>query len=58
MAHRYATLSTLKPDTTECRLKIKVRITRLWRGISKTGEEFTCFNILLQDDKVSHVTLT
>uniref|UniRef100_A0A161XYQ7 Replication factor A C-terminal domain-containing protein n=1 Tax=Daucus carota subsp. sativus TaxID=79200 RepID=A0A161XYQ7_DAUCS len=55
MAHRYATLSTLKADTTECRLKIKVRITRLWRGISKTGEEFTCFNILLQDDKNSQI---
>nr|XP_017245396.1 PREDICTED: uncharacterized protein LOC108217055 [Daucus carota subsp. sativus] len=51
MAHRYAVLSTLKPETNECRLKIKARITRLWRGISKTGEEFTCFNILLQDDK-------
>ncbi|WOG87093.1 hypothetical protein DCAR_0206315 [Daucus carota subsp. sativus] len=51
MAQRYAALSTLKPETNECRLKIKARITRLWRGISKTGEEFTCFNILLQDDK-------
>lgn len=31
---------------------LKVRIVRFWRGVSKTGEEFKGFNILLLDDKV------
>lgn len=32
--------------------KIKVRILRLWRGISRTGEVFKGFNVLLLDSKV------
>ncbi|KAK1401325.1 hypothetical protein POM88_000930 [Heracleum sosnowskyi] len=30
---------------------LKVRIVRFWRGVSRTGEEFKGFNILILDDK-------
>lgn len=31
--------------------RIKVRIIRIWRGVSRTGEQFKGFNLLLLDDK-------
>lgn len=32
--------------------KIKVKVIRNWRGISQTGEEFKCFNVMLIDQQV------
>lgn len=32
--------------------KIKVRLIRLWRGATKTGEQFKGFNMILLDNKV------
>lgn len=32
--------------------KIRVRVIRLWRGATRTGEQFKNFNVILLDNKV------
>lgn len=34
--------------------KIKVKVIIIWKGATKTGDEFKGFNILLLDNKVSN----
>ncbi|KAL1807767.1 hypothetical protein ACET3Z_024757 [Daucus carota] len=46
---QYHTLDKLKVGVDE--YKIKVRVVRLWRGSTRTGEEFKSFNLLLLDHK-------
>lgn len=48
---QYNTLDKLKVGVDD--YKIKVRVIRLWRGSTRTGEEFKNFNLLLLDHKVS-----
>ena len=47
---QYQTLDKLKAVVDE--YKIKVRVIRLWRGSTRTGEEFKNFNLILLDHKV------
>ncbi|KAK1347227.1 hypothetical protein POM88_055050 [Heracleum sosnowskyi] len=47
--NQYHCLRELRPNSYNW--KIKVRIIRLWRGVSKNGEEFKGLNMLLLDDK-------
>ncbi|XP_063934942.1 uncharacterized protein LOC135146944 [Daucus carota subsp. sativus] len=46
---QYQTLDKLKAVVDE--YKIKVRVIRLWRGSTRTGEEFKNFNLILLDHK-------
>ena len=46
----YQTIEKLKVGNEDH--KIKVRIMRLWRRSTKTGEEFKNFNLILLDHKV------
>ncbi|KAL1831004.1 hypothetical protein ACET3Z_000655 [Daucus carota] len=46
---QYQTLDKLKAGVDE--YKIKVRVIRLWRGSTRTGEEFKNFNLILLDHK-------
>lgn len=39
-------------DTGSYDYKIRVRVIRLWRGATRTGEEFKNFNVILLDSKV------
>lgn len=50
MSNKYQELSNLKYGTYD--YKIKVRLIRLWRGMTNTGEDFKGFNIMLLDSKV------
>ncbi|WOH01103.1 hypothetical protein DCAR_0520484 [Daucus carota subsp. sativus] len=45
----YHTLDKLKNGVDD--YKIKVRVIRLWRGATRTGEEFKSFNLILLDHK-------
>ncbi|KAK1394675.1 hypothetical protein POM88_013731 [Heracleum sosnowskyi] len=47
--NQYHCLKELRPNSYNW--KIKVRIIRLWRGVSRNGEEFKGLNMLLLDDK-------
>nr|XP_017225017.1 PREDICTED: uncharacterized protein LOC108201236 [Daucus carota subsp. sativus] len=46
---QYQTLDKIKAGVDE--YKIKVRVIRLWRGSTRTGEEFKNFNLILLDHK-------
>ncbi|KAL8118066.1 hypothetical protein AgCh_015825 [Apium graveolens] len=50
---KFESLSELQPGKYDN--KIKARVIRLWRGTTKTGEEFTSFNVLLLDEQASRV---
>ncbi|WOH09908.1 hypothetical protein DCAR_0729368 [Daucus carota subsp. sativus] len=55
MANKFTPLASIQSGFNETNLKIKVRVIRMWRGITKKGEEFTSFNILLLDGKNSTI---
>lgn len=40
-------------DTGNYDYKIRARVIRLWRGATRTGEEFKNFNVVLLDNKVT-----
>ncbi|KAK1395390.1 hypothetical protein POM88_014446 [Heracleum sosnowskyi] len=51
--NKYEPLSILKPARYD--YKIKVRIIRKWRGVTRTGEEFKSFNVILIDNKITRI---
>nr|XP_017250380.1 PREDICTED: replication protein A 70 kDa DNA-binding subunit B-like [Daucus carota subsp. sativus] len=55
MSSKFASVASIQTGFHDANLKIKVRVTRLWRGTTKKGEEFTSFNILLLDCKNSAI---
>lgn len=55
MANKFTSIANIQTGFHATNLKIKVRVIRLWRGTTKKGEEFTSFNILLLDCKVTFV---
>ncbi|XP_074382369.1 replication protein A 70 kDa DNA-binding subunit E-like isoform X2 [Apium graveolens] len=46
--NRYTQLSSLKVGNSDCR--IKVRVVRYWKGVTKLGVVFKSFNIILLDN--------
>lgn len=50
MSNKYHDLRNVSPGS--YKWKVKVRVVRFWRGISRQGETFKNFNLLLLDDKV------
>lgn len=54
-ANKFEPLSNLKAARYD--YKIKVKIIRKWRGVTRTGEEFKSFNVILIDKKVTYLIL-
>uniref|UniRef100_A0A165A0B4 Uncharacterized protein n=1 Tax=Daucus carota subsp. sativus TaxID=79200 RepID=A0A165A0B4_DAUCS len=48
-SNHYTAVEKLKPGVDQ--YKIKVRVIRLWRGATKSGEEFKSFNVIVIDQK-------
>ncbi|KAK1405180.1 hypothetical protein POM88_004785 [Heracleum sosnowskyi] len=51
--NRYENISNLKTGRYD--YKIKVRVIRFWKVITRTGEELKCFNVMLLDNKKTRI---
>lgn len=50
MSTKFHTFAVMRKDSFKWR--VKARVVSMWRGVSKTGEHFKGFNLLLLDEKV------